>query len=223
MFDFADRVAVKVCGVTNAEDARACAGAGVDMLGLNFSPLSSRCISRATASEIIAAVRPSFAQTKVVGVFVDQKLDLIQSIAADLALDAVQLHGDESEEYARALRASFLIKAFRIGPKYSDSDAASYDCDALLLDTWSATTPGGTGETFPWSLAAALQPRVRRLILAGGLTEGNVAGAVREVRPFAVDVCSGVEEGPGRKDYAKVSRFVAAVRAAEEVSAKAHT
>jgi phosphoribosylanthranilate isomerase len=93
---------------------------------------------------------------------------------------------------------------------------ACLECDAILLDTWSAKSPGGTGEVFPWSVAAALQPHVNRLILAGGLTVGNVADAIRMVRPFAVDVCSGVEDGLGRKDHLKVRHFIAAVRALEE-------
>jgi phosphoribosylanthranilate isomerase len=206
---------IKICGITNSEDALACAAAGVDMIGLNFSPMSSRCISPASAAEILAAVRPRFAQTKVVGVFVDQELEFVQKVTTDLALDAIQLHGEETPQYLRKLDAPFVIKALRIG-RHSASAPADYKCDAILLDTWSAKSPGGTGEIFPWSVAAALRPHVNRLILAGGLTSGNVADAIRTVRPFAVDVCSDVEDGPGRKDHLKVRRFVAAVRAVEE-------
>ena len=206
---------IKICGITNSQDALACAAAGVDMIGLNFSPQSLRCISPAIATEIVAAVRSRFEQTKVVGVFVDQEFEFVQKVATDFALDAIQLHGEETPQYLSKLDAPFVIKALRIG-RYSAFAAADYKCDAILLDTWSAKSPGGTGEVFPWSVAAALQPHVNRLILAGGLTSGNVADAIRMVRPFAVDVCSGVEDGPGRKDHLKVRRFIAAVRALEE-------
>ena len=172
-------------------------------------------MSPASAAEILAAVRRHFAQTKVVGVFLDQELDFVQKVTTDLALDAIQLHGEETPQYLSKLDASFVIKALRIG-RYSAFAPADYKCDAILLDTWSAQSPGGTGETFPWSLAAALEPQVRRLILAGGLTSANVADAIRTVRPFALDVCSSVEAAPGRKDPLKVRRFVGAVRAVEE-------
>lgn len=215
MLEFGNKVAVKVCGVTNSDDALACAAAGVEMLGLNFSTESSRCISPATATEIIAAVRPQSPRIKFVGVFVNQDLDLVRAIAKDLALDAIQLHGAESPEYVRDLRALFVIKALRVGPGYSASPASDYRCDAILLDNWSPNAPGGTGETFPWPVAAALRPSVKRLMLAGGLTCENVAAAVRLVRPFAVDVCSGVEAAPGRKNHAMLGRFVEAVRAAD--------
>jgi phosphoribosylanthranilate isomerase len=213
--DFNDRVAVKVCGVTNLDDALSCAATGVDMLGLNFSPQSRRCISLAVAREIVSAVRGQYSGIEFVGIFVDQDSEFVRATAAELALDAVQLHGDESPHYARDLNASFVIKALRIGGGYSAARATDCRCDAILLDTWSASEPGGTGETFPWSIAAALRSRVNRLILAGGLTCENVAEAIRLVRPFAVDVCSGVEDAAGRKDPAKVRRFVEGVRAVE--------
>ncbi|HEY5037038.1 MAG TPA: phosphoribosylanthranilate isomerase, partial [Chthoniobacterales bacterium] len=108
----------------------------------------------------------------------------------------------------------FVIKAFRVGPSFSAAEIAAYPCDAVLLDSWSARSPGGTGETFPWSMAEALRPKVRRLVLAGGLTTANVAEAIRVVRPDAVDVCSGAESAPGFKDAAAVRSFVTAVRAA---------
>jgi phosphoribosylanthranilate isomerase len=206
---------IKICGITNSQDALACAAAGVDMIGLNFSPQSLRRISPAIATEIVGAVRPRFGQTKVVGVFVDQEIEFVQKVTKDLALDAIQLHGEETPQYLSRLDLPFVIKALRIG-HYSAFAPADYKCDAILLDTWSANSPGGTGQVFPWSVAAALQPHVSRLILAGGLTSGNVADAIRMVRPFAVDVCSDVEDRPGRKDHLKVRRFIAAVRALEE-------
>lgn len=217
MLDFGNQVAVKVCGITNPEDALTCAAAGVEMVGLNFSPQSSRCLSPTSGTEIIAAVRRRFPPIKFIGVFVDQELEHVQKIGTELALDAVQLHGEESTDYARNLGGTFVIKALRVRSGFSAATAAAYPCDAILLDSWSADAPGGTGQTFPWSVAGTLRPLVRRLILAGGLTSENVADAIRTVQPFAVDVCSGVEDAPGRKNHDKLRSFVATVRAAEAV------
>lgn len=217
MFEFENRMAIKVCGVTSTFDALVCAEMGVEMIGLNFSPQSPRCISPATAAEIIAAVRPQFRAINFVGVFVNQEIELVQKITRILALDAVQLHGEEAPEYVHKLGASFVIKALRVGSGFAVSAASDYQCAAILLDSWSATSPGGTGETLPWPVAAALRPHVRRLMLAGGLTGENVGEAIQIVQPFAVDVCSGVEDWPGRKDRAKLRRFVEAVRPTEEV------
>jgi phosphoribosylanthranilate isomerase len=215
MLEFEHKVGVKICGVTTLEDALACAGAGADMIGLNFSPRSVRCITPTIGREIIAALRRQFSKVKVAGVFVNQESALVQKIAADLTLDAVQLHGDESADYVRELDARFVIKALRIGLSGAAA-GVGYDSGAILLDTWDRARPGGTGRTFPWSIAAALRPQVTRLILAGGLTSHNVGEAIRTVRPFAVDVSSGVEIAPGRKDEAKVRAFLEAVRAVEE-------
>lgn len=205
------KVAIKICGLTNVEDALTCAAAGADLLGLNFSPRSLRCIGFETAAEIVKAVRAQFPKTKLVGVFLDQESTVVQQIATDLALDAVQLHGNESPAYVSALGALFVIKALRIADAASAARVSDYRCDAILLDTWSRKAPGGTGETFPWAIAAALRPRVPRLIMAGGLTSENVGKALQTVRPFAVDVCSGVESAPGRKDEAKVRTFIESV------------
>lgn len=212
MLEFGNVVAVKVCGITAIADALSCATAGVEMLGLNFSPQSLRCISLDNGIEIVAAVRARFERTRFVGVFVDQELELVHRIATELALDAVQLHGAEPPAYVRELNGLFVIKTLPVGTGFETATVTAYDCDAILLDTLSARAPGGTGETFPWGVAAGVQPHVRRLILAGGLTSANVAEAVRIVRPFAVDVCSGTEEAPGRKNSAKVQQFVKAVR-----------
>lgn len=217
MFKFSNNVAIKVCGITNIDDAMECAAVGVEMLGLNFSPQSLRCLSPANAAETVAAVRAEFDKPRFVGVFVNQDRALVESLAKDLALDAVQLHGDEDPEYVRNLKAPFVIKALRVGPQFSVSSAAVYDCDAILLDNWSASAPGGTGEIFPWSIAASLRPLVRRLFLAGGLTPENITEGVRVVRPFAVDVCSGVEDKPGRKNHAKLHRFIQALRVGSEL------
>ena len=208
MFEFEHKVAVKICGVMSSAEALLCAGAGADMIGLNFSPQSVRCITPETGAEIVAAAREQFRQLKFVGVFVDQEREFVETVAAELALDAVQLHGTETPGYVHDLKVPSVIKALRVS---GTPDVSACRCDAILLDTFSAKAPGGTGETFPWSIAAELRPQVSRLILAGGLTSANVAEAIRTVRPFAVDVCSGVESSPGHKDEAKVRAFLRAV------------
>ncbi len=213
MLEIDQAVAVKVCGVTGVSDALDCAAAGVDIIGLNFSPLSVRCISPESALRIMTAVRADFPRMKFIGIFVNQELELVRKVAVTLGLDAVQLHGEESPEYVREIGLPFVIKALRVGSGRTKVDAASYPSQAILLDTWSGTAPGGTGETFPWSLAAAVRPQVKRLILAGGLTSENIADAIRAVRPDAVDVCSGAEGSPGQKDREKVRLFVENVRA----------
>lgn len=221
MLESDHEVAVKVCGVTSVADALDCAGAGADIIGLNFSPLSVRCISLAAAANIVAPVRARFSRIRFVGIFVNQELEVVRKIALDLRLDAVQLHGEETPDYVRKIDLPFVIKALRVGSGRTKVDAASYPSHAILLDTWSGTSPGGTGETFPWSLAAAVRSTVKRLILAGGLTSENIADAIRAVRPDAVDVCSGAEAAPGQKDPGKVRRFVGNVRAVERsVSAR---
>ncbi|MBA3607789.1 MAG: phosphoribosylanthranilate isomerase [Chthoniobacterales bacterium] len=237
MFEFGPAVAIKICGVTSIADALLCGAAGADMIGLNFSLQSLRCITPEGGADIVASAREKFPRMKVVGVFVDQEPDFVQTLATDLALDAVQLHGNEtvadvvvagggdpggidrrdlparpgSAPAATMRRAPFVIKALRIATELPDVSAFARHCGAILLDTWSAQAPGGTGETFPWSVAAGLRPQVSRLILAGGLTSANVAEAIRRVRPFAVDVCSGVETAPGDKDETKVRAFIRAV------------
>ncbi|HEY5036348.1 MAG TPA: phosphoribosylanthranilate isomerase, partial [Chthoniobacterales bacterium] len=150
MFESDERVAIKICGITRREDALLCAAAGVEMLGLNFSLKSARCIAPEVAKEIVCAVRAQFLEIRLVGIFVNQELAFVQEIAAQLRLDAVQLHGDETPDFTRALSGIFVIKAFRVGPSFSAAEIAAYPCDAVLLDSWSARSPGGTGETFPW-------------------------------------------------------------------------
>ncbi len=219
MFEFDNAVAVKICGVTNAGDALACAKAGVEMVGLNFSTLSVRCIPATKAREIIDVVRGRFHEIRFVGVFVNQERELVEDLTSELGLDAVQLHGEENLDYVRQLRAPFVIKALRVGAGFTVSNAAAYDRDAILLDTASGQVPGGTGLTFPWPIAVAARRLVGRLFLAGGLNPENVAQAIHVVRPFAVDVSSGIEDAPGRKNHVELQRFVAAVRSTNRVNA----
>ncbi len=214
MFEPAERVAIKVCGVTRRDDALGCAESGVEMIGLNFAPQSARCLAPAGAEEIVSAMRAQFPETQLIGVFVDQDRAFVREMAGRFGLDGVQLHGAETPEYASDLADLFVIKAFRVGASFAAAEAVGYPAAALLFDSWKAGVPGGTGETFPWAIAAGLRSQVRRLFLAGGLTSANVAEAIRQVQPDAVDVCSGVEMTPGEKDLGAVRHFVAIVRGA---------
>jgi len=207
-------IAVKVCGVTNIADALASVAAGADMLGFNFYARSRRFVTVDRAAEIIRQLRKSGSDIRCIGVFVDADAPSIRTIATEAALDGVQLHGNEGPEVCGQLQPLRVIKALRVHTGFDPTVANNFDCDTILLDAWNANQPGGTGETFDWSVAAEIRERVERLILAGGLGAENVAAAIREVRPDAVDVCSGVEDAPGRKSAAKIHAFVEAVRTA---------
>ncbi len=205
-------VQVKICGVTNLEDALAAAEAGARMLGFNFYPKSPRYITPGEARRIVESLPPG---VKGYGVFVNEEGPaVVKAVAREAGLSAVQLHGDESPEFCDALGGLFTIKALRVGPGYEITSARAYSTDAVLLDAYSGEAYGGTGKTFDWAVARATREAVGRLFLAGGLTPDTVAAAVEAVRPYAVDVCSGVESSPGRKDHALVRRFVEAARAA---------
>lgn len=205
-------VQVKICGVTNIEDALAAAEAGARMLGFNFYPKSPRYITPGEARRIVESLP---AGVKGYGVFVNEEgPEVVRAVAREAGLSAVQLHGDESPEFCDALGGLFTIKALRVGPGYEIAGARTYRTDAVLLDAYSGEAYGGTGKTFDWAVARATREAVGRLFLAGGLTPDTVAAAVEAVRPYAVDVCSGVESSPGRKDHALVRRFVAAALAA---------
>ncbi|MEW6352206.1 MAG: phosphoribosylanthranilate isomerase [Thermodesulfobacteriota bacterium] len=200
-------VRVKICGITTIEDAMAAVGAGADALGFVFAP-SPRRVSPDRARAIVREL-PPFVIT--VGVFVNAGLEEIRAIRAFCKLGLVQLHGSESEDFVNQL-GSGTIKALRVG---SDTVVRpeSYAGATLLLDTYSPSAAGGTGTTFDWSLAAEVA-RSRPVILAGGLTPENVADAIRTVSPYGVDVSSGVEIEPGRKDHEKISRFVRRAKSA---------
>ena len=205
-------VQIKICGVTNLEDALAAAEAGADMLGFNFYPKSPRYVPPREARRIVESLPPG---VKGYGVFVNEEgPEVVKAVAREAGLGAVQLHGDESPEFCEALGGLVTVKALRVGPGFEVARARLYKTDALLLDSYSGDAYGGTGKTFDWSLARETREAVGRLFLAGGLTPETVGAAVEAVRPFAVDVCSGVESRPGRKDHALVRRFVEAARAA---------
>ncbi len=198
-------VRVKVCGVTSVADAILAVQYGADLVGLNFYPPSPRCVSLPTALEIRAAIPEG---VWCVGVFVNAEREWIASLARQLALQAVQFHGDEGEVDLRGWSCA-TIKAVRVRSDESFPEWEQFPADYLLLDTHRPGRYGGTGEAFAWERAAALPPQyVSRLILAGGLTPQNVATAVRALRPWAVDVASGVESAPGRKDPEKLRAFI---------------
>ena len=208
-------VQVKVCGITNLEDALAALAAGADALGFNFYRRSSRYIAPDDARRIIAELPSS---VLCVGVFVNEEsAGMVARMARESGVAAVQLHGDETPEYCAALPGGLeVIKALRTGQDFAPEDAAAFPVRSILLDAFSEAARGGTGETCDWTLARRTREVVARLYLAGGLTPDNVAGAIAAVEPFAVDVCSGVEVSPGRKDAARVRAFIAAVRACEK-------
>ena len=200
---------IKICGITNLADARLAVDLGADALGFIFYRPSQRSVTPSLAAEICAALPPFVAK---VGVFVNESAARIQQVVTECRLDAIQLHGEELPAFCRSWPVK-VIKAIRVRDADSLRAAAEYDVDALLLDTYTAEQRGGTGQAFDWALARQAKTLVRPpLILSGGLTPENVGGAIRQVAPFAVDVASGVEAEPGRKDPEKLRRFFEAVR-----------
>lgn len=195
-------VRVKICGLTNLDDAQAAMDLGADALGFIFAPGSPRAISVNQAQAIISRL-PALVQT--VGVFVDADWSMINRTRRECGLDVVQLHGREDEDLLAALGGR-IIKVVRVGSGFEVNPKVYPDC-TLLLDTYSPRAAGGTGETFDWNLAVKAA-RYRPIILAGGLRPENVAEAVALVNPYGVDVCSGVEKTPGRKDYERLQSFI---------------
>jgi len=200
---------VKICGVTTVADAVMCVDAGADAIGLNFVPSSPRCLSLAVAQAIIA-VLPSHVVS--VGVFVDADYATLVQVKEQLGLACLQLHGDEPPELLERL-LPHAYKALRVRGASVAQEASAYAGDYLLLDAYVPGVHGGSGARFDWSLATELAT-TRKLTLAGGLTPDNVAAAVATVKPFCVDVASGVERGAGRKDRALVEAFVRAAKGA---------
>lgn len=190
------------------EDALAAYEAGADALGFVFYPKSPRCVSVETAREIAKAL-PPFAPS--VGVFVDAPMEQVKRTAERVGLRAVQLHGNETPEYAAALGIPY-IKAFRVRDAVDFPFEAYVGAAAFLLDAYVKGEPGGTGRAFRWELAREAC-RQRRVILAGGLTPENAAKAVQTVQPHALDVSSGVEISPGVKDHAKTAAFIRTAKA----------
>lgn len=205
---------MKICGLCSAADARASVRAGADAVGVVLVPGSRRGVTVEEAVEILADVPAMVAR---VGVFVNSPAEDVADAAERLRLSAVQLHGDETPEFCAAMPVP-VFKAFRVGGAFSTADIEAYRgaVDAVLLDTLVAGEAGGTGRAFAWADLGDV-PEVAPLIVAGGLTTGNVGSAVRALHPFAVDVSSGVESAPRRKDPDRIAAFIAAVWAADDI------
>lgn len=201
-------VKVKICGITNLPDAQAAVAAGADMLGFIFAEKSPR---RMTVESVAVLGRQLPLHVLRVGVFVDASEDFVMRACRECGLNLLQFHGSEPPEFCTQF-GIMSIKAFRVRDEQSLATLLDYPTDAWLLDTYSESQEGGTGKTFNWDLACSAKQHGRPIFLAGGLTPENVAEAVRRVQPFAVDVSSGVEATPGRKDQAKVAAFIRAAK-----------
>ena len=201
------RTKIKICGITNLEDAALAEGLGADALGFIFYTGSKRYVDPDTVKDIISALPPFL--TKV-GVFVNQELDEISDIQKRTGINAVQLHGDESPEFCGSLSTA-VIKAIRVKDHNDLEMLAQYPVQAILLDTYSDVEYGGTGKSFDWGILDN-STITEKIILSGGLNPDNVAEAVRVVSPYAVDVSSGVEAEPGKKDHVKLKKFIEAIR-----------
>jgi phosphoribosylanthranilate isomerase len=203
-------VLVKICGITSLDDALAAVDAGADALGFNFYARSPRYVTPENAGAIIKRLP---ADVLTVGVFVNEDLETVKWVATTAGVKALQLHGDESPEYCKALKDYYLIKAFAPGPELTFERITAYDVQAIMLDALDkGGVGGGTGRLSDWSLAAKTTEFFPKLFLAGGLSAENVAKAIEVVNPYAVDACSLLESAPGRKDHERVRAFVAAVR-----------
>ena len=195
---------VKICGITNLADAQVAVAAGADALGFNFYEKSPRFIPTAVAAGISRALPPYTLRT---GVFVNLSEELVRRAIGECGLNLLQFHGDEPPDFCTQF-GLMSIKAFRIRDAVSLNELSKYPTDAWLLDAYVTDTFGGTGEKFNWNLAIEAQRAGKPVFLAGGLTPENVAEAVHQVQPFGVDVSSGVESSPGRKDPDKVRAFI---------------
>jgi phosphoribosylanthranilate isomerase len=200
------KVKVKICGITKLEDASNAVELGADALGFIFAP-SPRQIAPQKASEIIRAIPPL---VKTVGVFVNEAPATIREVMQHCGLDLIQLHGDESPAFCDEFMP-YAIKALRIKDESSLQLSQAYHgtIRALLLDTYSKDMVGGTGKTFDWDLAVRIKNQGIPIILSGGLTPSNIAQAINTVRPYAVDVNSGIESYPGKKDYILMKAMMA--------------
>ena len=200
---------VKICGITDPDAARDATLLGADAIGLNFYEKSPRCIDLSRASRIIESL-PAF--VSIVGVFVDYPDPQgLEDLALSLGLHAVQLHGNETPDYCSLIQRVKVIKAFRVDSSFRVESLRSYGSTMFLLDSGSGGQFGGTGKVFDWNQAYGANA-FGWIILAGGLTSGNVGEAVSRLHPFGVDVSSGVESSPGKKDYEKMRRFIETVR-----------
>ena len=211
-------VKVKICGITNLVDAKRAVEGGADLLGFNFVKASPRYVTPAKARRMVRRLPK---RISVVGVFVNESEPKMLEIAQTVGLDQLQLHGDESPAMvARLGRSMHVIKALHVRKPFRAGRLRSYKgASAILLDGFDRRARGGTGKTFDWKIARQAA-RHGRIFLAGGLTPENVAEAIRAARPYAVDVCSGVEAKPGKKDPARMRSLMRAVRASGKKAAR---
>lgn len=199
---------VKICGITNLEDALLSVKFGADALGFNFYPKSPRYIKAEKVREIVEELPDEVLR---VGVFVNESLEKIIEIAQTAKLDALQLHGEETPEFANELKLKTnleIIKAFRVSPEFQPEDVLQYEVDAILLDAYNPKEHGGTGETFDWEIAKKVQGIFPKMYLAGGLSQDNIAEAISKVKPFAVDACSCLEIKKGKKEKPVLINFI---------------
>jgi phosphoribosylanthranilate isomerase len=201
-----NHTAVKICGITRMEDAQLAADLGANYLGFIFAE-SRRRISPEDAGAIIRRLP---AKVVPAGIFVNAGHDEIMDITWRSGIRAVQLHGEESPEFCSGFPGVEVIKAFGVRADFDTGILETYGCDGFVLDAWHPERRGGTGETFDWSLAVAAA-RTHRVLLAGGLTPENIREAINNVKPYGVDLSSGVEKAPGIKDHAKLRALFAAI------------
>ena len=204
---FQPRIKVKICGTTSLKDAFLAVESGADAIGFIFYKMSPRNISQKEAKEIILQL-PPFIET--VGVFVNETSDKINRIAEQCKLNSIQLHGEESPALCRRVKRK-VIKAFRVKNADSLKSITSYDVSGFLLDSYNDGSKGGSGQVFDWNLALRVKKQ-GPVILAGGLNPYNIFTAIHRVKPYGVDVCSGVEKSPGIKDHEKIREFIKSVR-----------
>lgn len=201
---------VKICGITNLEDALAAVAAGADMLGFNFYRPSPRFIEPFAARAIIDHLP---AELMTVGVFVnEQSTASLDQIAETAGVSALQLHGDESPDFCEQLKHRYVIKVLAAKRNFDPTRASQYNVAAIMLDAFDKNLRGGTGQKIDWSLARRTRELVLRLFLAGGLSPENVAAAIAAVEPYAVDACSALETSPGKKDPQRMRAFVQAAK-----------
>ena len=199
--------AVKICGLTNLDDARWAWQCGADLLGFVFVRSSPRSVSQAEVARMVRALKDEACGARFVGVFADQSIEAVRRIARTCSLHLAQLHGGESPDYARALGVPVIV-ARRVRDRVPWDELSEYGAWAYLLDSYHPQQLGGTGHSWPWELLAKRPQDQTKIIIAGGLTPNNVALAIDQARPWGVDVSSGVEAHPGRKDPSKVELFV---------------
>ncbi|HLG23472.1 MAG TPA: phosphoribosylanthranilate isomerase [Candidatus Nanoarchaeia archaeon] len=201
---------IKICGITNFDDAKNAINLGADFLGFNFYNKSPRYVDCGKAKDILGSLA---GKTRTVGVFVNEKIDRIEKISNYCNLDLIQLSGNEMNNIIVKLKKKTdkkIIKCFHIKDKTDAKNIQNFECDYLLLDNFRKGFYGGTGQRFDLDIAENLDSR--KLFLAGGMDKNNVKAAIQKINPYAVDVCSSIESGPGKKDYDLMKNFIEAVR-----------